>query len=115
MSAHDRPLPLVVASAVCAIACLVPCHALAHLVTGHVSGGGFKFEQDSLVVFRADSAVCTIRTSKDGEFARVLAPGHYRVQFEDRKGRIWSGDLVAEEQAVRQDIHLRKEKKPGGP
>jgi hypothetical protein len=105
----------VATAALCATALSFPLMAQAHLVTGRVSGGGFKCNRDTLFVFLADSAVCTIRPSKSGEFARVLAPGRYRVEFRDRRGTLWIDEVIADDEPVHQDVHLRKARKSEDP
>ena len=107
---HNRSLTALTVVA----ALLVPAATGAHLVTGKVKGGGYKADRDTLFIFKADSAVAvdTVRASDSRDFARVLAPGRYRVEFRDKHGVLWTADLVAEEEPVRVSIQLHKADRP---
>ena len=81
---------------------LAPDTAMANLVFGRVSGGGFAPRYS----FHANGR--SVSTDDHAQYRIVLDPGRYVVTFVDKQSASWVATIVSDSGPIKQDIVFRK-------
>ena len=97
------PSARVLAGVIAALALLAPAAALASLVYGRVSGGGFAARQS----FTVDGNK-SVATDDHAQYRVVLEPGTHVVTWQDKQGATWTATITSDSGPIKQDIELRK-------